>query len=228
MEGKIRYLKVQNWTKQMSALDYMSEQQRQKMSYMWGNDSEWKTYTELYFSPTRSKYLDSDEKAEANMEGYNGRKDVYFIQRNFEQNSIHDAIQLLGKTYIVEDSLQCQSWKIKNDMKEVAGHICMNAFWRDTIKQQDITAWFALDMPNSAGPERFCGLPGMILEIDINDGAMNISADKIELMPVGEKLELPKKIKGKKIKEVDFQNVIATQIEDKRKTEQPWMWGMRY
>ncbi|MCB0543250.1 MAG: GLPGLI family protein, partial [Saprospiraceae bacterium] len=154
MEGSIRYLVTHNWTKKMAAVDYISKQQRERIAYMWGNRSEWKVYTVLYFSATQSRYEDSEERAEPDDEGYSWRKDVYNIKRDFESNTIQDAIQLLGKTYVIEDTLIAPEWKILNDIKEVAGHVCMKAFLEDTLKQQKITAWFALDMPLSAGPER--------------------------------------------------------------------------
>ena len=121
-----------------------------------------------------------------------------------------------------------QDWKILNDMKEVAGHVCMNASWEDTLKHQNVIAWFALDMPISGGPERFCGLPGVILEVDVNNGAMVITADKIETTPPGANLELPQKIKGKKIHEADYREMLHKYMEEKRKAEEPYFWGIRY
>ncbi|MCB0574280.1 MAG: hypothetical protein KDC61_06920, partial [Saprospiraceae bacterium] len=59
MEGSIRYLVTHNWTKKMAAVDYISKQQRERIAYMWGNRSEWKVYTVLYFSATQSRYEDS-------------------------------------------------------------------------------------------------------------------------------------------------------------------------
>ncbi|MCB0574279.1 MAG: GLPGLI family protein, partial [Saprospiraceae bacterium] len=134
----------------------------------------------------------------------------------------------LGKTYVIEDTLIAPEWKILNDIKEVAGHVCMKAFLEDTLKQQKITAWFALDMPLSAGPERLCGLPGLILEVDVNDGAMLISADKIDLRKLDKELNMPKKLKGKRIKEAEYYALLKKHIEDRRKAEEPAFWGMRY
>ena len=228
MEGEIRYLVTHNWTKKMAALDYLSQQQRERVAYMWGNRSEWKLYTNLYFSATQSKYEDSEEKAEPDDEGYSWRKDAYTIKRDFEEKKALDIISLLGRNYVLEDSLYTPEWKILNDMKEVAGHVCMNAFWEDTLKQQKITVWFALDMPVPAGPERFSGLPGIILEVDINDGALLISANRIELKKLDKELDLPKKIKGKRITEADYQAKIKEHIDQKRKSEEPWFWGLRY
>ena len=121
---------------------------------------------------------------------------------------------MLGKIYIIEDSLYVPEWKIHNDLKEVAGHICMKAFWEDTIKNQKVVAWFAQDIPHSGGPERFCGLPGMILEVDVNKVAMVITADKIEMKKMTKEMELPKKFKGKKITEAEYQDVLKKYIKE--------------
>ncbi len=228
MEGSMRYLITHNWTKKMAAVDYLSKQQRDRVTYMWGNRSEWKEYSLMYFTPTMTKYEDSEERAEKDDEGYSWRKDVYTIRRNFEKSSIFDMIQLLGKVYIIEDTLRPQNWKILNDIKEVAGHICMNAFWDDTLKMQKVYAWFALDMPVSSGPERFCGLPGLILEVDVNDGAMVITADKIEMKPLTTEMDLPKKIKGKRIHEADYTAIMKKYMDERRAAEEPPFWGIRY
>ncbi len=228
LEGYIRYLIVHNWTKKMAAVDYLSQQRKERVAYMWGNRSEWKMYANFYFTPTASRYEDSEESAEADDEGYSWRKDLYQIKRDFEKNATYDAIELLGKKYIVEDSLVMPQWKIHNDLKEVAGHLCMKAFWEDTVKQQKVVAWFAQDIPHSGGPERFCGLPGMILEVDVNNGGMVITADKIELKKLTNELELPKKVKGKKITETEYQGILRKHMEERRKAEEPYFWGIRY
>ena len=228
MEGAVRYLVTHNWTKKMAAVDYISKQQRERISYMWGNRSEWKVYTVLYIKGSQTKYEDSEERAEPDDEGYSWRKDIYYIKRDLEKNTIYDAIQMLGKTYIIEDTLALPEWKVLNELKEVAGHVCMKASLEDTIKHQKIIAWFALDIPLSAGPERWCGLPGLILEVDVNDGGMIVSADKIDLKKLSNELDMPKKLKGKKVKEADYIATLKKHMEEKRKAEEPPFWGIRY
>jgi len=228
-EGVIRYLVTQNWTKKMAAVDYISKQQRDRMAYMWGSRSEWKTYATLYFTPTETRYQDSEEKAEPDDEAsYSWRKEVFIIKRNFANNTEQDLLQIEGKTYLIEDTLQAPKWKILNNLKEVAGHVCMNAFWQDTIKKQKVSAWFALDMPLSAGPERFFGLPGIILELDVNDGGMVITADKIEAKKLTTELIAGKKVKSTPIKEAGYLALLKKYMEDKRKAEDAPFWGIRY
>jgi GLPGLI family protein len=228
-EGMVQYLVVHNWTKKLAAVPYISKQQKERAAYMWGNRSEWKQYENLYFTQTASKYEESEESAEPNDDNnYSWRKELFFMKRDFDKNTMTDAIQHLGKNYLIEDEIQPIEWKIQNDLKEVAGHICMKAVTEDTLKNQKIVAWFAQDIPIKAGPDRFSGLPGMILEVDINDGAMTITANKINLKKLTTELDLPKKIKSKKIKNETYLNLVKESILEKRKEEAFPFWGIRY
>jgi len=228
MEGTIRYLRTQNWAKMMSSVDYLSKNQRDRMMYMWGTRSEWKSFVLLHFNTVESKYEDSEEEAEPGNEGWSNRKETFFMKRNFRDHTLYDGITMLGKTYLVHDSIVPPVWKILNDMKEVSGHICMNASLNDTIRKQNTIAWFALDMPVSTGPERFIGLPGIILEVDVNNGALIMTADKIDLKPLTSELSVPQKIKGKKINMPEYSRLIEKQIKERKDAEQPWFWGIRY
>lgn len=228
IEGTIRYLRTQNWAKMMASVDYISKQQRDRMMYMWGTRSEWKTYTHLHLNATESKYENSEEEAEPGSEGWSNRKETFFMKRNFKDNTLYDGITLLGKTYLIHDSIVPPAWKIMNDMKEVAGHICMNASLNDTLRKQNTIVWFALDIPISAGPDRFTGLPGIILEVDINNGALVMTADKIDLATLTTELDAPAKIKGKKINMAEYNKLIAKQIKERKAAEEPWFWGISY
>jgi GLPGLI family protein len=75
-----------------------------------------------------------------------------------------------------------------NDLKEVAGHICMKAQVEDLSKIRKLQHGL-LKISFQAGPERLWGFPGMILELDINDGAVTVVATKIEFKKVDKELE---------------------------------------
>jgi hypothetical protein len=68
----------------------------------------------------------------------------------------------------------------------------------------------------------------MLLGIDINNGALVLEADKIDLKPLTTELDFPKKAKGKKIKEKDYIGILRKQIVENRKQEQPVFSGLRY
>lgn len=228
LEGTIRYLKTENVEKKMAAMDYLSKQLIDQYTYLYakiyGNGNESTTYTTLYFNDIQTRYKDADVSVDENSR----LSSIYSITRDFSKNTLHDIIEVLGRTYIIEDSLKAPRWIIKNDMKEIAGHTCMNAFYNDTLKHQKVIAWYALDIPMGGGPERYFGLPGLMLEVDVNDGAMIITADKIELKKLTTELDFPKKAKGKKIKEKDYIAILRKQIEENRKNSQPLFKDLKY
>lgn len=226
-EGMVRFTRTTYWTKLNESLPYMSKQEKEKQSYVFGGLFEEKEFMLLYFDEKGSYYTNSDEKS-AESEGYDGRKKLFGIKRDFEKNTLNEFFEMSGKTYIVEDSLKQLNWKILNDIKDVAGHICMKAMIQDTIKNQRIIVWFAQDIPINAGPERLYGLPGLILEMNINDGAVIVEATKIELPKITNQMDLPKKLKGKKMNEVAFQDMLRKFIQEKIKEERNPFWNIRY
>jgi len=197
--------------------------------YVWGNRSEYTEYTKLDFSSKASRYEEMRDENAAEYAGYSWRNAEYVIYRNFEQNSSYDYMRMLDKLYVVEDSVVFQNWKILNDMREIAGHICMNASWQDTTKMNKVVAWYALDLPISGGPERFGGLPGMILEININNDAMVITAENVTLNQGDTVIAKPThKRKIKKLTETEYQGLIINHVQQCKKDEQPYFWGLRY
>ena len=136
IEGSVRYLMVNDWSKKMAAVDYLSKQAIDKMTYMIGDRGVYNSYSRLFLTPTQTKYEDSDESANKEDAGYSWLKDEYTITRNYDKKTMRDVIDLAGKTYIIDDSIRMPKWKILNEMKEIEGHICMNAQWNDTIKKQ--------------------------------------------------------------------------------------------
>lgn len=225
--GKIHYKVTEDWIKKIMAVDYLDKSRKEHYQYMWGNDSEYYGKSKLTFNSTSTLYEDiNDEDASY---GYSWRTDEYFIFHNLKENNTYDVMRILEKLYVIEDSIQYPNWKILNDLKEVAGHICMNASYYDEVKMNKVVAWFALDWPGNFGPERFGGLPGVILEIDINNGAKIIRAQKIDMYETDTIIEKP--IHKKKIKQIDesqYNALIKKNIDQCVKEERPYFWGMRY
>ena len=228
-EGLVRYTRTTYWTKLNSTLPYLSKQEKEKQAYMYGGRDDWQEYTLLYFNEKGSYYKQSDQLTSWEEKyDYNGRKEQFGIKRDFEKNTMSEVFEMIGRTYILEDSLKQYDWKILNDIKDVAGHICMKAMMEDTVKKQKIIAWFAQDIPINAGPERLYGLPGLIMELNIGDGALIIEATKIEPLTITNEMDLPKKLKGKKINDLAFQDMLRKFIQEKIKEERNPFWSIRY
>lgn len=227
-EGVVTYVRKENWTKITNRLTFLSQEEKDRAAQMRKNwDENYKGLKmKLPFNANESLYTYySDEPEEG---GYSWRKDEFYLYRNAEKDKKTDIIEMLGKTYVIEDSLHAPVWKIGNQIKEVAGYICMKAETQDLIKKQKITAWFAQDIPVSAGPERYNGLPGLILELDINDGDAVIEATSVVFKKITpDDLKLPK-TKGKKINDAAYDAVVRQHIADSITAHRNPYWTIRY
>ena len=152
---------------------------------------------------------------------------MYYLTRDYTTNISQDLKETLGKTYLIEDHNIKPKWKILNEIKEVSGYICMKAETIDTVKDQKIIAWFTDQIPLSYGPAEYNGLPGVILEINKNDGNLVIVADEIHL---GKKTTTLKqvKMKGKKIKQAQFNELISKHIVESIKSQRNPYWSIDY
>ncbi len=227
-EGVVTYVRKEYWLKITNRLTFLSQEQKDRMAQTWKNFAEDNKgiKMKLAFGPNESLYTyNSDEPEEG---GYSWRKSEFYLYRNFEKDKKTDIIEMIGKTYIIDDSLHTPVWKIGNQIKDVAGYICMKAETEDPIKKQKITAWFAQDIPVSAGPERQNGLPGLILALDVNDGDVVIEAVNVAFRPLTpDDLKLPK-LKGKKINDGTYDTLLRQYIAEQMTAHQNPYWEIRY
>ncbi|WP_026994460.1 GLPGLI family protein [Flectobacillus major] len=225
-EGIVTYTRQTFWAKIASGMKYLSAEEKDRIKLTWGtSDDGWKQKMMLYFKPTESLFTYGEDNEEDG--GYSWRKEEYLIHRNFETERKLEVIEMLGKTYIVNDSLHVPNWKIMNQIKDINGYICMKAITEDTVKHQKIVAWFAQDIPIQAGPERYFGLPGLIMELDINDGNVILLADKIEFKKLTKETTL-KKPKGKVITDREYDKILSDYIKETIKAYRNPFWGIRY
>jgi len=208
------------------ACEYIPKSERERLSYVWsGDNNEWTEKAELKFNATEYLFKKKEDD-----ESRSWRKsEDYFIYRDLTKKGTFDVMTVLSKQYVIQDTLVCQSWKIKNDMREIAEHICMNASYYDSIREKEIIAWFALDLPFPIGPDKYCGLPGLILEINEANGAVVYTATSVLLSH--EKLEIEKPVVKKKRKVISFQeynNIVSKYISECKKMQRPYFWGISF
>jgi GLPGLI family protein len=90
-------------------------------------------------------------------------------------------------------------------------------------KETPVTVWYTEDIPASIGPDNFAGLPGAILEVDLDNGTNVTTAT--EVTTKYPKKELVQPTKGDKMNRAQFQENMKKIIEDMQKGG--GMGGMR-
>jgi GLPGLI family protein len=163
-----------------------------------------------------------------------GSNDVMYT--NFVTGKKTEKREFMDKTFIVDDSIGKLKWKMTGETKTILNHNCMKAeatristqmrMTMDDGKMErkeiqdtsNIVAWFTSDIPVSAGPGEYQGqLPGLILEMDVNNGRQTFIAssisEKADLAlikePTGKKHYTPeefRKERDKMMKEMEKNN----------------------
>lgn len=132
------------------------------------------------------------------------------VYKNTENRTYMEEAQIAEKKYLIKDKLPQIDWKITKETKEIAGYSVLKAtaILSDEYKTK-IEAWYSPKLNFKTGPDKFWGLPGIILEVqtEINyeDGSkegMKYLATKIEVLKSNEKIKTLNK--GKEITRENF------------------------
>lgn len=174
--------------------------------------------SELLFNATESLYRNVEEEEDEPPTEGGGvvmriqRPEATFY-RNFATHRKVDYREFFGKNYLIEDTLAGSNWKLGSETKQILGYNCLKATTTDTVRKREITAWFTDALSLSSGPSQFGQLPGLILEIDINNGEIVMSAQKVDFKKLKKgEIEAPKK--GEKITEAEFQKHMAERMRE--------------
>ncbi|MCF8237356.1 MAG: GLPGLI family protein [Saprospiraceae bacterium] len=228
ISGEITYKRTSYWIKIMEELPFLSQAEKDRANLTWGSDDGYSSNYILRFTADESSYTHDETAATSDDNSWAWRKDDYLIYRDLKNRRRTDWLEMLDRTYLVEDDLQFPKWKILSEIKDIQGYVCMSAETRDTIKNQHIVAWFTDEIPVPVGPEMFGGLPGAILELEVNGGSLVVTASNVDLKPMPDGVNLPKKMKGKKIDLAKYQDLIETYLKDSVGAERNPYWSIRY
>jgi len=84
---------------------------------------------------------------------------------------------------------------------------------KEEIDMVEIEAWYTPMIPVSQGPDDYWGLPGLILEISVNNTTLLCS--KIVMNPE-EKIDIEAPDKGKEVTKKEYQEIISIKMQEMR------------
>lgn len=168
-------------------------------------------YAKLNFNSTASTYmLDLDVSKgyiQPNLARIFGGSDGVFYYNRENQEFLHETFALEFPLIISKKPVE---WIIlNNETKMIDGHLCIKAIRKRAevndnglAKIPELTAWFCPEIPFGFGPERFFGLPGLVLEC--NSNIVTFELEKITWHK--DELEIKKPNLGEVIDEEEFKN----------------------
>ena len=130
------------------------------------------------------------------------------IFQDWINKSVIQKREFMGRDFLVQGTKE-RKWKISNETKEIAGYTCQKAILDDTTATE---AWFTSEIPLYTGPESFNGLPGLIMELSLEDGRRIVSASDVILEPINEEIKAP--TKGKKVSPDQFYAIVEEKMKE--------------
>lgn len=154
--------------------------------------------------------------------GGGGGSDIYY--KNIKSKSYINKTEIMGKRFLIKDKLPTFEWKMTGETKNIGVYTCykatfsreedqttMNVDEKGKVKESTVkrtivtTAWYTPDIAVSNGPERFSGLPGLILEVQ--EGNLTIVCSEIVLNST-EKLDIKEPTKGKVVTQEAYRKIM--------------------
>jgi GLPGLI family protein len=182
-----------------------------------------KTYI-LTFNKEESLYKEDESLAPPSTGGavmvvaiMGGSGELY---KNMKAQRYVKQSDLLGKVFLVKDSLKTNAWKLQGETKNIGIYTCFKATLEREVESdlddgskemQTVTAWYTPQIPVSNGPEEFQGLPGLILEISYD--SQTILCSKILLNPT-KQIKIKEPTSGTAVSQSEFDTIMTKRMKE--------------
>jgi len=201
-----------------------------------------KTYI-LRFNSTAATFLEEEKidaisGATDSWGGYFSRGDQY---KNVKESTLVQSQEFYGKRFLVKDELYRIEWVMGTATKKIGQYTCYKAkafvpakelnwydfSWsdlrvaadaEDTKKQAEekmviVEAWYTPQIPVAQGPAEFWGLPGLILEVGVENTTL-LCTEVIINKGKTVKIEAPEK--GKEITKKNYTTTVREKMVEMR------------
>lgn len=175
----------------------------------------------LLFSESASLMKDApaeeDESGSIEMESDNvhikmvsGRNESEYFH-DLETGEFIEKRDFMGRVFRISGAEAELQWKLTGEQSEFLGYACQKA--TSTSDSSEVVAWFTPEIPVSAGPGGYFGLPGLVLVVDIDGGQQTYTATNLSLDPVDpEAIVAP--TKGKKVTREEFREIFDEKMKE--------------
>jgi GLPGLI family protein len=133
------------------------------------------------------------------------KKKKFFF--SFKDRTLIKQTEFEDKIYLIKSKSDDLKWKFTKETKAISGYTCYKA---TTIKRKKypsgykniiVTAWYTNSIPIQSGPNKYVGLPGLIVELI--EGSRTFVLKKIIYT---DNINI-KSLKGKEITEEEFKKI---------------------
>lgn len=143
------------------------------------------------------------------------------IYINTQSETFIEQAEIANQAYLIKDDLPNINWKISKETKEIAGFPVLRAvaFLNDEFNTK-ILAWYSPKLTYKTGPEKFWGLPGLILSLETSITHSNGNQEEMEYVAVkvgktNKSTKIPNQ--GKKVNFAEYKIIQSDFLQKQRK-----------
>jgi hypothetical protein len=133
---------------------------------------------------------------------------------NLSDGSYVEVRNFLGRTFRIPEARPSFEWKLTGEAASFLGYPVYQA-----IAKRDSTtfeAWFTPDIPVSAGPAQYGGLPGLILTLAVDSNRVVYTATAVDTTTVVGKVTAP--TEGSKVTRAEYDKTVAEKMAEMAKS----------
>lgn len=134
------------------------------------------------------------------------------VYKDLSEEKMIDSRDFMQRQFLIKGFTPTRKWKIGSKQKQILGYQCLEASFRADSTTL-LTAWFTPQIGVQNGPADYQGLPGIILQMDINNGERTITATEIKLEKVDPVLFVAP-TKGKEISGEEFEKLRQDKLKE--------------
>lgn len=127
---------------------------------------------------------------------------------DLSDGSYTEMREFLGRTFRIPEERPSFAWKLTGEQASFLGLPVYQA-----IAQQDsstIEAWFTPDIPVSAGPAQYGGLPGLILTLAVDSNRVVYTAKAIDTTTAVKAIKAPSE--GSKVTRAEYDRIVEEKM----------------
>ena len=131
---------------------------------------------------------------------------------NNTDGTLVEELEFMGRTFRITGTRPGYAWRLVAEQSDFMGYMVQKA--ETEHEGRTIEAWFTPQIPVSAGPGQYGGLPGMILVLSVNRGEELYSATSIDLGQLETGIAPPED--GDEITREEYEVMVEEKLEELR------------
>ncbi len=176
--------------------------------------------TVLYFTEKASLYKNAEQAEDAmnvDQEADGGQMVVMrmappenIVYCDLENKTVTQQRDFMQRKFLIEAPMNADGWKLTGKQKLILNYPCQEAMRADST--DTVSVWFTAVFPVSTGPMEYIGLPGLVLEVNVQNGLEIITATSVTKEADEKQIEKPKD--GKKVTQEEYDVIVAEKLKE--------------